>query len=356
MAMIEKRISKNGTITYRARVRIKGYPEQSATFKSKTHAKSWAEKTEIDIKANVHGSVFESKKHTLAELIDRYMSKGLCGNGGGAADKARHLLIWKDYLGNYALSALTSKLIIDTRDSIASISVRGKTKSNATVNRYMAALSAVLTYAVKELEWLDINPVSRITKMQEPQGRVRYLSDSERENLLIAAQNSNSTLLYPIILVALTTGARKMEILKLRWENINFESKMATLNNTKNGDRRGLPLVEPALGELKKLYDQRGNSPYVFPSHNGQQPFDITYCWKKAIKDAGLNDFRFHDLRHTCASYLAMDGATMGEIAAVLGHKTLDMTKRYSHFSPQHLHSVSERITKKYFNGGNNGN
>ncbi|MDW2995477.1 MAG: site-specific integrase [Alphaproteobacteria bacterium] len=349
MATIEKRESKNGKVSYRVKVRLKGYPEISETFTTKTLAKEWADKTQSDIRGGMRLIVREAKKRTVEELIDLYVNKVLPYKGNGAVDTKRHLEVWRQLVGKYALININTKMILDAREKIQNMETRGKKKSCSTVNRYMAALSVVFSYAVKELEWIDDNPISKISHLQEPKPRVRYLSDEERENLLESARNSTNPYIYAIVLVALTTGARKMEILRLRWEDIDFNANTAILWETKNGEYRVLQLIEPALEELKKLYAKRGKSPYVFPSHDGSGALDITYCWKDIIRTAGIENFRFHDLRHTCASYLAMTNVNMATIAEILGHKDFKITKRYAHLSPGYKRSVMEDTAKIYF-------
>lgn len=351
MATIEKRFSKNGKTSYRVKIRMKGSPILSETFPNLTMARDWAAKTETRIKEGMNFSVLESRKHTLAELIDKYESSILPNkHNASAVDTARHLHEWHRRIGYCYLANLTPALINKTRAEIADTPTRtGKPKSNSTINRYLAALSVVLSYAVKELEWLDINPMTKVSKMPEPRGRVRYLSDDERTKLLEQVKLAQNPYLYPAVLLALTTGARRMEVLGLKWQDINLEKCWIVLQDTKNGERRGIPLVEPALSAIKHLYNRRKKSDYVFPSHNGTKPFDITRSWHVALSKAGIEDFHFHDLRHTCASYLAMNGATMGEIATVLGHKTLQMTKRYSHLSDAHTQSLVEKMNQKIF-------
>ena len=349
MANIEKRTAKNGKVSYRVKVRMKGYPPQSQTFKSLSMAKSWATRMEARITEGLHLTVIESKRHNLNELIDLYERRILSQRKGAVADTVRHLRVWQRFLGDYALASITPALIIKAREQIAALETHNKKKTNATLNRYLAALSVVLSYAVRELEWLDINPISKVSKLPEPRGRVRYLSAAERENLIAAAQASPNPYIYPVILLAITTGARKMEIMGLRWADVDLAAQRAILHDTKNGERRCLPLVEPALGELRKLHTVRGKNEYLFPSRDGQQPFDIKRAWDAIIRTTGITDFHFHDLRHTCASYLAMNGATMGEIAAVLGHKTLQMTKRYAHLSDEHSQSVVAKMTARIF-------
>jgi len=351
MANIEKRIAKNGKVSYRVKVRLKGYPAQSETFPNLSMAKNWATRMEARIKEGLHLTVIESKRHTLAELIDLYDRRILSARSNNSRYPRSHLRVWRELMGDYSLASITPALIIKTRERIADIETNNKKKSQSTLNRYLAALSVVLSYAVRELEWLEVNPVSKVSKLPEPRGRVRYLSDTEREKLLYAAKESKNPYIYPVILLGITTGARKMEIMGLRWSDVDLFAQRAVLHDTKNGERRGLPLVEPALTELKKLYATRRKSEFVFPSRDGMQPFDIKRGWDAVINAAGIEDFHFHDLRHTCASYLAMNGATMGEIAAVLGHKTLQMTKRYAHLSDEHSQSVVEKMTTKIFGG-----
>lgn len=141
-----------------------------------------------------------------------------------------------------------------------------------------------------------------------------------------------------------------MEIMSLKWRDVDLNAGRAILQDTKNGERRYMPLAGPAPVELRKLYSNRKpNDIYVFPSHDGTKPFDIQRSWYKAMADAGLENFHFHDLRHTCASYLAMNGYSMAEIAAILGHKTLQMTKRYAHLSDEHSQTIVETMANKIF-------
>lgn len=349
MATIEKRVAKGGAISYRVKIRLKGHPEISETFTTRTAAKEWAEKTQSDIRGGMRLIVREAKKRTVGELIDLYIGKVLPYKGNGAVDTKRHLEIWKQLIGKYALINVNTKMILGAREEIQNMETRGKKKSTSTVNRYMAALSVVFSYAVKELEWMDDNPISKISHLKEPTPRVRYLSDDERKKLCGQARESNNPYIYAIICVALTTGARKMEILGLRWEDVDLNAKTATLQETKNGERRVLDLIEPALSELKKLYVKRGKSPYVFPNRDGTGVLDITYCWKDLMRATGIENFRFHDLRHTCASYLAMSNVNMATIAEILGHKDMKVTKRYAHLSPGYKRSVMENTAKIYF-------
>ena len=355
MANIEKRISSKGEISYRAKVRLKGCPPQSATFDSITKAKKWAKRVETEISDGKYLGKIEAGKHTITETIDRYLKRNLpLLKPDTAYVWGLQLDWWKKQIGDYTLADLTPALLVETRDKLDERTVKGRIISSATKNRYMTAFQTVISTAYKEWGWLENNPFSRIKKLPEPKGRVRYLSDDERERLLTACKGKDiaTPYLYPAVVIAMSTGARKNEILTLSWENVDLLNRRAILKDTKNGENRSIPLVEAAHKVMQGLYDTRKSDVWVFPSTDGKGTFDITKGWLRAIKNAKIKDFRFHDLRHTCASYLAMNGASLGEIAEVLGHKTLQMTKRYTHLSDAHIQNIVSKMNKKVFGSG----
>ena len=159
---------------------------------------------------------------------------------------------------------------------------------------------------------------------------------------------------YPIVILALSTGARLGEITSLSWENIDFDRGQIVLHETKNNERRVLPLAGHAMNILKDWSKvKRIDTPLLFPnSKYSDKPIDIRSPWNTAVEKAELEDFNFHDLRHSAASYLAMNGASLSEIAEVLGHKTLQMVKRYAHLSEAHTSSVVASMNKRIFGDG----
>ena len=354
MANFEKRKTKEGQTVIRVRVRLKGCPVETATFKRLTDAKKWAAKIETDIRDGRHFKTAEAKRYTLTELIDRYLRDVLPKQSEVMQNpRWRHLTWWKNQIGDRLLVDVTPSLLAEYRDILA----RGnrqedrtpKPRSPGTVNRYMAALSYAYTIAVKEWQWVDDNPFRKVQKPKEPRGRVRFLSDDEREKLLDACKSSEEALLYPIVILALSTGARRGELLSLTWGDIDFKRRVAILHQTKNDERRALPLAGHTLKEVNKLASMRRiDTNLLFPDVSGKNPFEIRPAWERALQEAEINNFRFHDLRHSAASYLAMSGASLAEIAEVLGHKTLQMVKRYSHLSEQHTAGVVEKMNKKF--------
>ncbi len=214
----------------------------------------------------------------------------------------------------------------------------------------MAALSHAFSIAMKEWEWIEDSPISRVSKPKEPRGRVRFLDDDERKRLLESCKESTNSYLHTIVVIALSTGMRISEILNLEWQNVDLDKGRVILYETKNGDIRQVAITGHAL-ELLKAHNKfrRLDTNLLFPGKFPKKPIDIRSAWNAAIKRAEIQDFRFQDLRHCCASYLAENSASLAEIAEVLGHKTLAMVKRYAHISDNHTAGVLEKMNQKIF-------
>lgn len=350
MASIQRRtwVDKEGRqrTTYRVQVRKRGFPPVTATFERKTDADAWAKQTEADMSRRRYFPQHEADRRTLSDLVDRQLETVKADRPHDYERQRVILGWWKAKLGQYTLAGLTPDLIGRQRDKLQT----EEGMSPSTINRYLSALSKAFSNAVKEWHWLPDNPMNRVSKKAEPRGRVRFLDDEERARLLEACRRSDYKPLYLMVLFAMTTGMRRGELMGLRWQDIDLERRVAVLENTKNGDRRSVPLVPEVAGLLREHGKVRklGND-QVFASDGPSEVWLFDRAWYAALKAAKVKDFRWHDLRHTAASYLAMSGATTAEIAAVLGHRTLQMVKRYAHLSDQHTGTVVERMTRKYF-------
>jgi integrase len=212
-------------------------------------------------------------------------------------------------------------------------------------------LSHAFAIAVKDWDWIQENPVMKISKPKISNGRTRFLNDNEKERLLQTCRESESKGLYPIVVLALSTGMRRGEIMNLKWGDIDLDRGSILLQTTKNGERRFIPLIGTALDLLLSKYTNQAADSLVFPApHSSSKPIDIRSAWETALRKAGISNFRFHDLRHTAASYLAMNQASLLEIGTLLGHKTVQMTKRYAHLSNMHIRILSESLNSKLFN------
>ncbi|HRU24187.1 MAG TPA: site-specific integrase, partial [Candidatus Latescibacteria bacterium] len=213
----------------------------------------------------------ESNRHTVAELIGKYIANALPRKRlSTSRNQASQLEWWRERLGHYLLQELRPALLADAREGLSrEPTPSGKPRSPSTVNRYMAAMSHCLTYAVRDLNWLDDNPMRKVSRNKEPQGVVRYLSDQERSRLLSVCKQSSSSFLYPIVLLALSTGMRRSEIMNLTWDRIDFLRDAITLRSadTKNAEVRIVPLKSHARGALAELWkDRLSDSALVFPA------------------------------------------------------------------------------------------
>ena len=350
MATIQRRIAGDGAVTFRVRVRLKDYPIQSASFSRLTDAREWAKQTEIAIKDGRHFKTAEAKKHTLGEMIDRYLAVIEKRNPKRHANVRPYLYWWKGEIGERLLSDVTRAMLIEQRDRLLQSGINVAKRTPSTANRYMTALSTAFTMATNEWEWVHDHPMRKIAKLTEPRGRIRFLDDGERKRLLKACEAVDDRL-YLLVVLALSTGARHGELINLRWDNVDFKRRVIVLHDTKNKERRVLPLAHHALALITAWHRKRDKAtPLVFPMPDDiQQPWESRYLWLQTLDKAKIEDFRFHDLRHSAASYLAMNGASLAEIAEVLGHKTLAMVKRYSHLSEAHTAGVVTRMNQKIF-------
>lgn len=343
MAYIEKRTTRKG-VSYRVQIRIKGHPPDAATFDRLTDAKRWAAETETAIRQGKHFGV--ARRRTFTELADKYQG-AIAGHLKSADARGNHLAYWRDELDGCSLEDVTPPIIADKYAKLH----KGGARTVATANRYLATLSACFTYGVKELGWIERNPCGRVRKGAESAGRVRYLTDGERVQLIKACKESRNPLLYPAFVLALSTGARQAELMNLRWAQIDFGRRTILLRDgeTKNGAGRVLPLTGEAFDLLRDMSKVRGlTDDRVFPVPAEGRGFgSLRTAWNAALARAEVQDFRWHDLRHTAASYLTMAGIGSMEVAKVLGHKTLQMTARYSHLSPERTVELGDVLTKR---------
>jgi len=212
---------------------------------------------------------------------------------------------------------------------------------NATINRDLAVIKHCFSVAIK-WGWCRENPVKRIEMLKEPQGRVRYLSNDERKRLMPALP----WWLKPIVIFAMHTGMRKSEILSLTWSQVFPTKSYVVLEDTKNNERRSVPLNQTAISVLKEVGNiRRLDVPHVFYNPvTGKRWADIQHTFQRACRAAQVQNFRFHDLRHTAASYLVMAGVGLATVKEILGHKTIEMTLRYSHLSPEHTIKAAKKL------------
>ena len=330
MANILKRVGKKG-VSYKVQIRIKGI-SKTETFSTLADAKKWASIEEGKIQSS-RSPLSTYTDHKAGEMIDRYIRDVLPQK---KSHKIQHpqILWWRTKIGHLNISELRPSILAELRDELAA------RVANSTTNRYMSVLSHCFSVAVKDWEWMECNPMSRIRKMKEPKGRERFLSCEEIDRLLTACKKSKSKNLYLFTVLALSTGSRKNEILSLKWSDVDFSRQTIELNQTKNGESRLVPITEPALSMLKERKEWV-TSPLVFPHKYIQKG------WERAVQISGIADVHIHDLRHTCASLLLMSGTDLFTVGRILGHRDPSSTARYTHLNIPHLTQAIERMNSK---------
>ena len=358
MASIYKRKSKDGKSTaWRAVIRIKGYPTVCDTFERKQEADDWAKDTERRIKLGQYNFETNNTSYTYEALLNRLVLDGALQHHRSLKNTQAQYDYWRKRFEAYALVHITPELIAKERQLFANTPThKGSKPSPSTVNRYIATLASTLSYAVKQLRWLPKNPCTNLLKLKEDPGRGRILNDDEITRLLTACRESKSPYLYTIVLFALTTGARRGEILGLEWRNVDFENRLAHLKQTKNGRPRSVALADPLIVQMKALYAVRDSlKPLVFASKTPFGRIDIKKGWMEALKRADISDYHFHDTRHQFCTFAAGMGASNLELATATGHLTLSMLQRYTHMDAEVTKKYSKYISEKLFQerGGN---
>lgn len=203
----------------------------------------------------------------------------------------------------------------------------------------LGLMKAAFNVAIKEWEWLDSNPVSKVKLGKPGKGRVRFLTQAEFDRLI----GNSDDWLKPLVIIARYTGLRMGNVLKLTWEQVNLFKREIIIGETKNGETIGLPVCDTLFETLKSLNKVRAiKSKDVFPAKFSYGAFQrrVQRAFKTACKVSGIENFRWHDLRHDFASMLVQRGVDIYTVQILLGHKDGRMTKRYAHLSTKNLQSA----------------
>lgn len=214
----------------------------------------------------------------------------------------------------------------------------------ATVNHELSFLRRVLNVALAN-DLVERNAVRRVRFYREPSGRVRFLSDDEEARLRAEIGEAR----WPLVGFAIATGLRQGEQLGLRWRDVDLARRMLTIPRSKHGGSRHVPLNDTALGILRAI-PRRLRSDSVFTTVRGTpiNPANLIHrVFRPAVERAGIEDLRWHDLRHCFASRLVMAGVDLRTVQELLGHKTLTMTLRYAHLAPDHLHDAVRALDSR---------
>ena len=311
-------------------------------------------------------SAVAAAEQTVTEAAKVYLD----AYTGRDSSRYQRISAWTRLLGDKPLSGVTPEDIDAAMATLASEPAKvynGKDvdgnpifkrksgqRSGGTLNRYLVALAALFAWArrTRMLPRGFESPTKYVEKRNESKGRTRYLNKDEYTRLLTACRASPWTRLYLLVLMAITTGARKGELLRLRWKDLDLERGEASIGDeketeTKNGDSRRLILLPQVVEELRLFApkDAADSLALVFRSRlRPSQPYAMAEAFRDALAEAGIKNFRFHDCRHTAASYMAQHGASLLEIADTLGHRQLRMVQRYAHLNTDSRRRLMARV------------
>lgn len=354
---VDKRTGKV-VVDFRAYVRREGFASKSKVCKTEREAREWLRENDATaaLQKKTSGKQF-------GPLVDDFTEAP--PTRGTRYWSAQHLDFWVEELGAKTPVASITRKDINAgkaklqrkpalRSTPAGPKVTGAKLSAATVNRYLASLSSVFNYAL-EHEIIDEHPMKagKVRKLEEGTGRRRILNAEEEGRLLVAAEASSWPMLSLFVRMCLTTAARKSEVLKLKWSQIDLDASIAVLPTTKNGRPRALPLVTEIRVELQKAKKVRAlQSEFVFfDPAKPDRPKNIDTVWRDCRAAAGLLNDRedpldrvyLHSTRHTAVTRMLKGGANLAQAAAVSGHQTLAMLKRYEHLAAADAVSIAEQ-------------
>lgn len=326
VASINKVKSTAGTKPWVAQVNVRGFDRVSRRFFTEKEAKSWAEPLERELQRQREGGArADIVTLTLADLAKEYLDDPKTKALKAHKDRARGVAWWVNHYGADRLMQFNVRTILEARKRL----IPGH--EPATVNRYLAAMRKAWNwgrttgFVRADQQW----PTSLMLK--EPKGRTRSLNDDEIDRLLKAAAHEPT--MRAAILVSIACGMRQGELLRLTWADVDFDAHTLRILKTKNGESRAVHLPSSAATALRTLKQATVVGTSVFITEEGEPAWQgwLEHRWKQIRKDAGIVDFRWHDLRHSCASILAQSGASLPEIGSVLGHQSASATFRYSH-------------------------
>ena len=322
MASIRKRNNR-----WEVRVRRSGQPTQTKTFTLKSDAQQWAREAEIALEK---GELLQRPKAnpvTLEEVIKQYLDEVAIHHKGIASEQYRLRAIAGRLGKTKPITAITSK-------DIAGYKVeRQKEVTPASVRRKLNLLSSLFETAKNEWGIIGLNnPVKAVKRPSDSTARDRRLTPLEREQLLSESRKIGNQQLYLAIQIALNTGMRKGEILKLKWEDIDFDRNQITVRDTKNGSNRVIVLSRCLREQLQSKPKKLGMI-FMITASGLQQAF------RKLITKLQIRNLRFHDLRHEAISSFFELGLSVPEVQLMSGHRTLDQLMRYSHASQQSIYS-----------------
>jgi integrase len=320
LATIQKRQNADGTTSYRAMVRKRGFPHLIQTFSTKTRAEAWAKRMEVAIEDG-HAVSTEGQRTTLGEALERYKREETPKKKGAQREVQRVEAWTKHPLSLRFLAKLRGSDFAKYRDER-----RAQGKAENTVAIELKLISKLYKIAAKDwgMEGLR-NPIGSMTMPGPSRKRERRLS-SEEETAILAQLPRSGPYMAPLASLAIETAMRQGELLSLTWGDVDLHKRVAKLHDTKNGEARDVPLSTRAVEIIKAMPRQLEASSPLFPLTKDR----VIHAFRQACTEAGIQNLHFHDLRHEATSRIC-DRLPMHEAMRITGHKTPSMLMRYYH-------------------------
>jgi integrase len=306
--------------------------------------KHQAEQAEARIRSEIfEGKYGQGKSIRIREFAETiYLPWAESSKLSAETDK-HHLRVIVAFFGDMPMRDISQiKVEKFKHELINKVTQKGTVRKPATVNRGLAVLSRVFSLA-REYGYINSNPVSRVRKLREDNLRIRYLTEEEQGRLLDALSGSREWL-RPVVVFALNTGMRMGEIASLCWPQVDFERGVISVRRTKTGKDRFVPINDEARDLLTELYSKRQGE-QVFTEASSRKINNISTAFARATEQAKIEDFHFHDLRHTAGTRMGEAGADLVTIAAVLGHSDLSMAARYTHPTDRGVRKAVESLS-----------
>ncbi|MGL5003631.1 MAG: site-specific integrase [Casimicrobium sp.] len=334
-------ITKTASGTWKVLIRRRGYPTEIKTFPKKSQAEDWARDIENQMVRGLYISRSNAERMLVADALDRYLKEVTTTKKASTQSRERFRYeTLREFFGKYSVAAVTPDIVARFRDARLAEGL-----SNNSVRLELALLGHLYSVAIKE--WglgLIVNPVHLIRKPSPGAARDRRLQDDESDQLLAAiAAHSNPMLLWVVVL-AIETGMRLSELITLTREQVDIGRRIIRLSDTKNGSARTVPLTDTASAVMKDAIAnpiRPIDTDLIFfgePGRDGKRkPYVFNSVWQRVLKKIGIEDFRFHDLRHEAVSRFFEAGLSDVEVSTISGHKSMQMLRRYAHLRATNL-------------------
>ena len=345
MASYQKRKNNDGSTSVMAWVRIKPFKPASKAFATPAAAKAWATSLEAELRQQRKSG--EARRDltslTIKGLVEAFLEDPETMRLKYFGDLQNLLAWWVNHCGGEKVLTFGAVKLREARELLHN------GRGPATVNRYLSALRSCWNWG-RAAQYVPVEKVwpTRLF-LTEPRERVRFLNDAELAGVMHAAEE-HAPWMHAAVIVSLATGLRQGELLRLEWKDVDFDRKTVTVLISKNTKRRIVHLPDPAILALKKLRRDGVVGPkliFVRPDGEAADKSFLTFHWNKVRAAAGLVDFRWHDLRHSCASFLAQNGASLVEIGSVLGHSSPSITAKYSHLVAGRPVTGADKLAEK---------